>query len=1211
VEIIVEREANESRPGDGGPPTWPTSNPQSGRNLPATLTSGDFTDLIERCLTRLEDATQPPERADLFQRIGEAFRDGLADDGQALDAFVEAFSAAPGDPHVVAALEGQAIKTGRWEEVMDAAKALTSDPARDPVHRLAACVRLVDWYERPLSRPDLAEVYRVRLSELEGTVGPPAAPTQVSVAAPSSGSPSDVLSARARAAIADPHEAAGLFAAALELDPCSVEALLGLAELQERQFVRPQLAAPLLERALAVDPAHEGALDALERCYVAVRAWGDVASTLERRAERAPRGSRAELFARIAELREAKLADPDGAFRAYERACAENESDPGPVAHLARLSERAGDWVTAAAYRERLAAMTHDPRAKGQIHVTIGELLSPAERNPLRAKEHFEHAVVHDPKNTTAWQALQELAARGGDRQGAAFCLEKRAGATDGSRLKAQLFVDLARMREVSGDEEGTRSAYEAALAADATNEAAAHAMLVEYVGRAHWAGAAPLCELLINAAARDADPSLSFDLYRLATRIATELGNDERALLSAAAAVRLGDQDIRAREELVAVCHRMLHDPKALLRVREAIELIGAQPAGLCPTSMSKLADVQHAIGGGDAAVKTYRRALELDGGSPGALAGLAAASIARGDWEVACTCKERLAYRAADPNERYALLVEAAELWLHRASDLERAAAMFEQAALLCPTDRWLLHTMLSLNTQLGRWPQVAKLLRSIADLDETPVVKVKSVYAMAQVMRDKLGDRTHAALLFEEVLDLDPSRLDAFERIVRIHTEQKDWSGLVLAYERMVARALANGPANGGELLYQLHHQLGLIYRDRVGNADRAIQAFSAARAIKPEDTQERRIVSELYVLTDQLDKAVAETRAGLLADPLKPGPYHELYTLFLRQTAFDKAWCVADALAELGACTEQQAQYRKDYPPSPLEAIRGTVSPQAWASLISHPALDPTLSAIFALMTPAVAWARVHSLSARDQSVLLGQALTDVRSGSEYAAVAAIQNACVVLGHPPPALFRKAGTVALSVGLAPTPTIVLAPDAVEALPPATLPFLVGKRLAEQRPALLARAFFPSVTELSAILQTAIRFARRATSLGGRAGDVLSSAFDASILGAMSEADKRGLQKAVSGLLRTDAGTDELFATPDLARWSQMADLTATRAGLLLAGSVEVAKKGLLLERHYASDLAPRERLKELLAFAVSDEYAELRAAIGVSVEAAMRR
>ena len=146
---------------------------------------------------------------------------------------------------------------------------------------------------------------------------------------------------------------------------------------------------------------------------------------------------------------------------------------------------------------------------------------------------------------------------------------------------------------------------------------------------------------------------------------------------------------------------------------------------------------------------------------------------------------------------------------------------------------------------------------------------------------------------------------------------------------------------------------------------------------------------------------------------------------------------------------------------------------------------------------------------------------------------------------------------------------------------------------------------------MTELSAILQTAIRFARRATSLGGRAGDVLSSAFDASILGAMSEADKRGLQKAVSGLLRTDAGTDELFATPDLARWSQMADLTATRAGLLLAGSVEVAKKGLLLERHYASDLAPRERLKELLAFAVSDEYAELRAAIGVSVEAAMRR
>ena len=70
--------------------------------------------------------------------------------------------------------------------------------------------------------------------------------------------------------------------------------------------------------------------------------------------------------------------------------------------------------------------------------------------------------------------------------------------------------------------------------------------------------------------------------------------------------------------------------------------------------------------------------------------------------------------------------------------------------------------------------------------------------------------------------------------------------------------------------------------------------------------------------------------------------------------------------------------------------------------------------------------------------------------------------------------------------------------------------------------------------------------------------------------------------------------------------MARWSQLADVSSARVGLLLAGRVEAAKRGMLGDPQVPGDLSPRDKLAELLAFSVSEEYADLRQAIGVAVE-----
>ncbi len=1143
MEFDTGREAKETGLGNLGPSPWPVPNPPnpaperispagSSAPPPSSVPSeqpetryrqdqletryrqdGQWVELIELYLARLEEASLPEARSYLLRRVAEAFRDGLEDDAQALDAFLEAVRADPMDSSFMPALEALASKTQRWPEVLTAVSELVDATTDD----------------------------RVR-----------------------------------------------------------AEVLVRLAGFHEHQFVRPQLATPLLERALEIDPEHPSAIVALERCYRAMRAWADLVRCLQRRAQREALGGDCESYLQIGELFESQLHDEAGATDAYEHARAASPRDTRPIAELARLSDRANDWVAASGYREQLAALTEDPRAKAQIHLAIGEMLAKAERDPRRAQRHLERALVHDPANATAWQSLQDLALRNNDWQKVAYCLEGRAAQTEGPRRKAQLLVELATAREQMRDAAGALAAYESAIAADSSNELAAQALLGHYCGEARWADAAPLCEVLANAATRDRDSEHAFQLLRLATRIAFELGNGERAVVSAIAALKLASDDVGACEALVHACHQVRDQPKVVGRAREALERIAFEGQPLSPASLAQLGDLQVSLGEQGAAAETYLRAIASDPDSTLALAGLADIYASRGQWLDACACTEQLAHALSEPGEKHDKLLIVADLWLRKANDPDRAAQAFEWALALRPGDRSTLHALLAVYTAGERWQDVARVLRSLADLDAKRTdLKAKTVYAMAQVVRDKVGDLVSAASLFEEALDLEPSRLEAFERVVRIHTERRDWEGLSGAYVRMLERLPDEAEP---QLRYQLYHQLGLVYRDRVGDGTAALAAFSAARSIDPDDTQERRIVTELYVVTDQLDKAIEETRSSLLLDPLAPGPYHELYALYLRQRAYDRAWCIADALADLGGGSEEQARFLADYPPCELMNVPGKLRPSAWATLLSHPRLDPTLTAVFALMTPAVVRARLQALSLKDQRALLGEPLDVPRTAAEHGGLAGLHHASEILGHPAPAVWRKAGPAPFAVGLSIPSSIVLSPEAVAALAPATLAFFAGKRVAEQRPALLARALYPSASELTTILQAAIRLS------GGHGAaessrDVVSSRFDALLTVALGEAGLLELRRAAAPL----AGRD---GAPDAAGWSQVADLTTTRAGLLLAGSVGVARRAMLLENHYASDLAPRERTRELLSFAVSDAYLELRKALGISVEAAMQ-
>ncbi|HVJ88365.1 MAG TPA: hypothetical protein VM580_01075, partial [Labilithrix sp.] len=444
-----------------------------------------------------------------------------------------------------------------------------------------------------------------------------------------------------------------------------------------------------------------------------------------------------------------------------------------------------------------------------------------------------------------------------------------------------------------------------------------------------------------------------------------------------------------------------------------------------------------------------------------------------------------------------------------------------------------------------------------------------------------------RRRAAALLERIVDIDRRRVDVFEDLVRLLSDGADWKKVEHVYLRMIERVLDHDDA---DLRFDLFRKLGLLRRHHLGDAPRACEALGAALRIRPDDASARKEIVELFVLTDQLDNAVAHVRSALDRRPLDPALYGELYDLFLRQHAFDKAWCAVNVLRGLRELTAEQRRFQDDYRPMPLDRVPGQIGEEAWRSHIFHQELDFKLTNVLALLMPALTRVRQAQVLPEQRA---GLPFSPSHSWMHQGILAVFANAAEILGVATPELL--VGDVRSPLPFAPSSAwlgaIVVAAPAIERQA-TSLTFLVGKSLAERKLELAARSLVPSLSDLATLLTSAAHICR-----GETAKDPAAAALGESLSASLSPEEATALQTAI-----LEAAEDS--GPFDLKRWARAAELSAMRAGLLVAGDVAPARAAILADGA-PTDRSPEERIGELYKFATSDLYADLRGAIGVAV------
>jgi golgin subfamily B member 1 len=277
-------------------------------------------------------------------------------------------------------------------------------------------------------------------------------------------------------------------------------------------------------------------------------------------------------------------------------------------------------------------------------------------------------------------------------------------------------------------------------------------------------------------------DPEAAADaLYRLATvRLSSEETVDEGALLLENAfqsspdagrtetILETATRRYPRQEKLISLYERVGRTPgheRALveaLALRSTFEGGSAEPIREAVRVSKELADPALA----ESLLRRFIELRDADGSLPQAvwaLAELAALREGQGDVAEAISLKRRAA-DVADPEEARTLRFESARLAAMALGDLELSAQLYEALLAQDQADRDAWEPLLDVYQRLARHDKLAELLGKVVDYVDDPSHRSKLRLDRVRVMMTELGLGDDAAPLLREIVDDDPSQVDA---------------------------------------------------------------------------------------------------------------------------------------------------------------------------------------------------------------------------------------------------------------------------------------------------------------------------------------------------------------------------------------------------------------------------------------------------------------
>jgi len=594
--------------------------------------------------------------------------------------------------------------------------------------------------------------------------------------------------------------------------------------------------------------------------------------------------------------------------------------------------------------------------------------------------------------------------------------------------------------------------------------------------------------------------------------------------------------------------------------------------------------------------AIASFEKALSLLPEHRPSLEALVDLNVGERDWRAVQGAEDRLLESIPEETERFDRLVQFAERWEGIASDPARARATFERARELRPDDLGVLGKLRRLYEQANEIDHAIATRRRIAELSPTPRERARAYLELAEYVLE-LGQEEVALELYELSATSDPSRLEPLDAIVRILSERQEWGSIDALYRRMLARIdkLPRGEARS-RAACEICRRLGLLFRDHLEDPLAALTYFERAADERPEDLGGHLVAAELARETGNLDRALPRLREAARLDPQRLQTFHDLFEIAQKLRQPDVAFTASAAAAHLGAPETRERFVFEEHRTSGVPRFLSAMPPEGW-DLLRDEARDPYTEAVLAAIARAAIPARLGQLAADGRLPTLDPELRQDPQKSTISIVRSFAWGSHFLGVPTPAIYvREDAQVSLVAIPAEEPTVLAGALALRGRGLADLAFLVGRHLTYHLGHHRLLLFYPSLEELSACFVTAAAIALPGEPIPPKLQDVVRT-FKPLFESHLDAETREELENAVTAFAASGA-------RPDLPRWAAAVERCATRAGFLLAGSLEVAATILRSEPRGALDADTK--IADLLGFSVSEGHHALREALGVSIQ-----
>lgn len=1141
-------------------------------------------ELAEELAAHAEMEDDPAKRVDVLLALGDLYETQLASTAKAIEAYERALLADSDHEDALGALERLYRRVEQWGKLAAV------------LERRADLLAATDPVRAAQVRKDLAALRSEKLGDVEGAIAKFEATLEAN--------PRDLEALRSLEKL---YERAGrtedylrVLERYAEIGPESERAATWrrvAAEVEEREGGRAR-AIRAYEQVLLLEPGATHAYRALERLHRLEGNWEEVVRLYERQiAVAAAPAQRVELWAALGELLEKELSDPHRAIEAHAKAIDLAPDHRESLAALARLYRRVEAWEKAVATLTKHAELL-GPRG-ADLWYEAGTILADALADPMGAEARFVKALELDPTHLPTHLALVELYRKRRDWAKAAQTMIEAERHTQNRLEKVRLLFEAAQITEEWLDRpEAAVELYARVLTLDPEHVESGLRVSRKLVAEERWAEAEPILEML----ARKADPTDRDERARreaLLGRAYEMTGQLDKAEKRYRLAVEADPDSVEAALGLGGLLYSRgqwaaadEHYRQLLARHRKAL-------------AEGQVVEIWHRIGvaareRGDAlaAEDAFRRALERDPGHRPSLLAVVELASARGDWKAVLEAK-RNALDGATEDERVKLLEEIGDLSAQKLEDPVTALGAYLEALKIRPRSHVLLHKTLDLYTEQKEWRRALETLERLAEQEKDVARRAKYHYAAAVIARDELHDTEQAVEHFTRALDDAPTLPKAFEAVERILGDKQDWKGLARAYRKMIKRL---GDRATEEQLLPLWTRLGDVAAQKLGDRESAIAAYEVAVKLDPKDDRRHEQLAALYLQAgpDRADKAIAEVQYLLKRNPDRLELYKTLSRLYRQTEQTDKAYCVAAALGILGSQDEEERLLFDVLRPKGFQTAKRRLTEELWQKNVIHPREDRALNGIFASLMASLAatTAQPHSALA-----LNPKEQTDPDK-SPHPVARIFRYAVQTLGiEPQPELYlregSKDGVRAANVaekGVL-TPAVLIGEPFVGRRAEKETAFEVAKKLSFFRPeryVVYALATLPKLQAAidAALMVTGVKNGKHSPELE-RLSVHLRRTVPEPVL------------ESVAALGRKLSVQDSEQA---IAAWLTSTDLTANRVGLILANDLETAARMVATEQGAPSGLSAKDRLRELLSYAVSEEYFTVRRHLGLEVGSA---